>query len=84
MAEEDKPDHGELTSQDLKNGPTEVRSCTDLFCCLIFAIFVFASIALAIHGFKEGDPKLLATPYDPDHRACGVGKLKDYPYIYFT
>jgi len=25
------------------------------------------------------------TPFDPDHRACGIdAAVKDYPFIYFT
>lgn len=69
---------------DLKNGPTEVRNCTDLFCCLIFSCFLLAVFAVTMHAFKYGNPHLLATPYDPDHKPCGEGKLKDYPFIYFT
>ena len=42
---------------------------------------------LIIAGFslKKGDPRTLATPYDPDHRGCGVDSgVEDYPFIYFT
>lgn len=44
-----------------------------------------ATLGLAVHAFQLGNPRLLATPYDPNGRACGVDKgVKDYPYIYFT
>jgi hypothetical protein len=26
----------------------------------------------------------LATPYDPDHKPCGVGDRQEYPLIYFV
>ena len=33
----------------------------------------------------KGNPKTLATPYDPNHRGCGVDSgVEDYKYIYFT
>jgi len=60
------------TDEALKNGPTEVRNCTDMLCCLIFTIFFCATVAVTVSALKFGNPKLLATPYDPDHRACGV------------
>ena len=42
-------------------------------------------LIIAILAFSKGNPSTLATPYDPDHRGCGVDEgVVDYPYIYFT
>lgn len=40
--------------------------------------------SIAIYAWKNGDPSKLATPYDPNHRPCGVGDQANYPYIYFV
>jgi hypothetical protein len=63
----------------------EERGCTDILCCLLFIAFSVAMFGVAVIGFKHGNPKLLAQPYDPDHRACGVAAgVENAPYIYFT
>lgn len=41
-------------------------------------------ISIAIYAFKNGDPKRLAIPYDPDHKPCGIEDYQDYPFIYFV
>jgi len=69
----------------LKNGPIENRSCTDVFCCLVFIVFVASTLALTSYASTMGNTKLLLTPFDPDHRACGVDNaVANFPFIYFT
>ena len=42
-------------------------------------------LIIAVYALMKGNPATLATPYDPNHRGCGVDKeVVDYPYIYFT
>ena len=57
---------GEISAVELKDGPNPNRNCTDICCCLIFMAFIIATILIAIIGAIKGNPKLLATPFDPD------------------
>ena len=69
-----------------KNGPIsdESRKCRDIFCCIIWVIFVVGCVVVAVLGFANGDPSIIIYPYDEDGNACGKdGEYKDYPYIYF-
>ena len=52
--------------QELENGPIEKRYCRDLFCCLLFLAAFIAMLAIGIYGYKNGEPGLLALPYDSD------------------
>ena len=40
----------------LKNGPIKERNCTDVFCAIIFFIFLITSFAVYAYGFNNGDP----------------------------
>lgn len=60
------------------------RNCTDILCLLIFLVFTGGTFYIAHYSFNNGDPVRLTTPYDPDHKACGVDERKDYPLIYFV
>ena len=36
-------------------------------------------------GFRQGDPKVLAIPFDPDGNRCGLDKgFENHTYIYFA
>ena len=48
----------------LEQGPTEIRNCTDILCCLIFAASWCAIIAVAATGISLGNPNLLIHPID--------------------
>ena len=81
----DKDYKGDKSSNLLKRGPLEERSCTDIICCVIFLLFIIGLLVISIIGFKKGDPLLLATPFDPDGNACGESPgFKDFPFIYFS
>lgn len=68
-----------------KNGPIddESRSCRDIFCLVIFFIFIGGCFAVAVIGFKEGNPELILYPYDEDGNQCGINTLKEYKFVYF-
>lgn len=41
--------------------------------------------AIAIQGFTQGHPAVLAQPYDRAGNACGADSAYvDYPYVYFV
>ncbi len=61
------PDYkGEPVDPELINGPFEKRGCTDIICCVIFILFWVGQVYIAMEGFKQGNPKLLGIPFDPD------------------
>lgn len=62
--------------------PTKNRSCTDLLCAIIFALFLSASVVAACYGLMKGDISNIAQPYDSDGLACGKGKAKKHPFLY--
>ena len=55
-----------LDKDSLKNGPVMKRSCTDIFCCLVFLMFIVGLIGVSIYGFMNGNPNLLLTAWDYD------------------
>ena len=57
-------------------GPMKNRSCTDIFCLLLWLAFVGGWIAVAIYGFQNGDPQTLVYPSDSDGNVCGNGKVR--------
>ena len=77
-------DKGVISSPELKDGPLKSRSCTDVFCLLIFILFLISSAGLIGYAIFKGNPGALTIPYDPDQNGCGIGKTKDYPFIYFA
>lgn len=83
MSKPAEQDVGQKLDPELAHGPIENRTITDPICCLIFLCAVIAAFIIAFVGFGRGNPKLLAVPYDPDGRSCGID-LPDHPYIYFV
>ena len=51
------------------------RSCTDILCCLIFTLWIFAMIGISGYAFSTGDPKVLLTKFDSDGNICGNGTV---------
>ena len=51
-----------------RNGPLDDnnRSCTNMFCLLIFLGVCGGMGAVAKIGYTKGDPARLTYPYDPD------------------
>ncbi|XP_046368396.2 choline transporter-like protein 2 [Haliotis rufescens] len=64
-------------------GPIHNRSCTDIICCILFIIFIIGSVAVSILGYSRGDPYRLIHPTDSSGKICGIGELKDKPYLFF-
>ncbi|XP_055739045.1 choline transporter-like protein 5-A [Salvelinus fontinalis] len=52
-------------------GPICNRSCTDLFCCVIFVIVIFGYIALGTVAWLQGDPRKVIYPTDSYGQFCG-------------
>ncbi|ESO92821.1 hypothetical protein LOTGIDRAFT_232925 [Lottia gigantea] len=65
------------------HGPIENRSCTDIFCCILFVVFIIGMISCSIVAYSRGDPQRLIHPTDSKGRLCGQGELADRPYLFF-
>ncbi len=50
----------------LAYGPTESRRCRDILFLILYIIFWAGLILIATVAVKNGDPKRLASPFDPD------------------
>ena len=57
-------DLGEITPAFFRSGPSQTRSCTDIFCLLMFWIATFLLWFIMALAFSYGDPKLLYMGYD--------------------
>ena len=69
----------------LQDGPTESRGCTDLLFLMLFVAYWVGFFIVCVFGFKNGDPKLIATPFDYRKQHCGFDKgFEDYPLIYYS
>lgn len=66
-AEEDK----NQTPPKLADGIVLERTVTDLFMCIIFALFFLGMFATAAYGYAKGNPLILLTPYDSKGMQCG-------------
>lgn len=79
--------HNELLTSRLY-GPIRVRSCTDVFCLLLFLAFWAFCIYTFILGKSQGNLSKIARPNDADAVPCGVnfnGKdLTNFPFLYFN
>jgi len=64
---------------DLRN-----RSCTDIFCAVIFILYVAAMIVFAIIGYTHGDLHNIAQPFDSDGNMCGRGKFEAFPFLFIN
>ncbi|XP_018574274.1 CTL-like protein 2 isoform X2 [Anoplophora glabripennis] len=66
------------------DGPLKRRSCTDVICLLIFAVFMTGWVGIGIYAFMNGDPSTLLVPKDTAGSRCGVDShVKDRPYLFF-
>jgi hypothetical protein len=48
------------------------RSCTDIFCCLLFVVFFVVMVGVSFLGFTQGDPMRIVTPFDSVGNRCGA------------
>ena len=60
--------------------------CTDCLCALLFLAHVAAFIAVAIVGYKKGNPDLILYPFDTAGHQCGrpATVTSDFKYLYFV
>ena len=69
-------DQGKPPPVYLKNGPTSIRQCTDLFCCLMFLVVTGGFCYFWTVAFLSGGDVLSITyPMDASGDICGVGEL---------
>ena len=55
------------------------RGCTDVFCCLIYVIFIFACIGITGYAYANGNPQNMLASYDNNGRRCGASGVKILP-----
>ena len=60
--EEANLDKNKLTKED--KGLKWDRSCTDVICCIVFMVFIVATIGLSFIALTKGDPNIIMTPFD--------------------
>lgn len=86
------PDSDKKKSEDEKNqtppklaeGILLERSVTDVFMCIIFALFFLGMFATAAYGYAKGNPMKLLTPYDSKGTQCGRGNATaDFKYLFW-
>lgn len=56
----------------LSAGPFAERRCTDVLCCLLFAVFLGGMAAATVYGYMYGQPTNLVAPIDGDGNICGM------------
>jgi len=60
------------------------RSCTDIFCLLIFTVFLSGMGYVGHYGVKHGDPKRLTHGFNYNGSLCGVDEeVKDRPLLFY-
>ncbi|RWS10489.1 choline transporter-like protein 5 [Dinothrombium tinctorium] len=64
-------------------GPVSRRSCTDVYCLIIFICFILGWIVVAGFAIRYGNPEQILLPSDSYGRICGRHELKDRPYLFF-
>lgn len=56
-------------SPELRDGPKRNRHCTDVICCLMFAVFMTFAWIIVGHSAVNGDMSKIARPYDADGKS---------------
>ena len=75
----------EKNKDNLKNGPPQNRSCTDICCCLIFLVFLVGMGAVFGYGVYKGKLSNITIGWDADGMGCGYSPgYVDYPYLYWA
>ena len=78
---------GEPMEDKYHEGPEPNRSCTDLFCCILFIAFIGGMAVVAYFGLERGDPYRLFCPFNSYAVQCGFKNLTvdttPYTYLYF-
>ncbi|KAG7504821.1 hypothetical protein JOB18_017743 [Solea senegalensis] len=72
MELEEKAKYGEPKKYDPTfKGPIHNRGCTDIVCCILFAIAIVGYIAVGILAWSQGDPRKVIYPTDSRGQFCG-------------
>lgn len=72
--EEANKEENKLKSKEMK---MDNRSCTDVMCCILFAVMLLAMVGVSAFAIMHGDPMKLATPFDSDGNQCGSIDLQE-------
>ncbi|XP_032997584.1 choline transporter-like protein 4 [Lacerta agilis] len=64
-------------------GPIRNRSCTDVICCVIFAVFIAGYILVGILAWLYGDPRQAIYPRNSTGAYCGIGENRDKPFVFY-
>lgn len=72
-----------LVDPEIANGPLFNRKCTDVFCVLIFWLFIGTYGYTCIYAYGNSHPEKLLRPVNGDGQLCGVGELSEFPNLYY-
>ena len=59
---------GEITPSCYKSGPRQLRSCTDIFCLILFLLLLISAAGTTGLAIWNGDPYLLFNGFDSQGR----------------
>eukprot|EP00440_Ansanella_granifera_P001698 gb/GFBE01001831.1/.p1 GENE.gb/GFBE01001831.1/~~gb/GFBE01001831.1/.p1 ORF type:complete len:938 (+),score=190.06 gb/GFBE01001831.1/:1-2814(+) len=71
-------------TKDCSGGPVQNRSCTDIFCLVIFIAHWFGFAAVTLAGLQDGDPAKLYQPRDFKGDYCDLGDFKGHSKLMRT
>ncbi|CAH8469767.1 unnamed protein product [Schistosoma guineensis] len=63
-------------------GPVRNRTCTDIPCCILFAIFIVGFLIVTLWSFAMGDFKRVVHPTNSQGQVCGRD-VPGKPYLFF-
>ena len=61
---------------------TKDRACTDIFCLVLYIIFLLGWIAVAVVAFLDGNPEKILFPTDSAGNICGRGDNEGKPMMF--
>ncbi|XP_071330664.1 choline transporter-like protein 2 isoform X4 [Trachinotus anak] len=66
-------------------GPIQNRGCTDIVCCILFALALLGYIAVGILAWSQGDPRKVIYPTDSRGQFCGQAgtPLEKKPLLFY-
>ncbi|MFT7811348.1 choline transporter-like protein 4 [Arapaima gigas] len=65
------------------NGPIHTRTCTDMFCCVLFMAAIVGYMIVGILAWLYGDPRHVLYPRNSTGMFCGVGPNKGKPNLLY-
>ncbi|XP_061086859.1 choline transporter-like protein 2 isoform X2 [Conger conger] len=77
--------HGEPRKFDPTfKGPIYNRGCTDIICCILFALAIVGYFAVGILAWSHGDPRKVIYPTDSRGQFCGqTPPLEKKPFLFY-